>query len=99
MQDKKSFCAQTFFKCLTLCVCFSLQKQQSHLKELLDQSSENNKKVKAKEEEIAQKLQQKTQQEGNLVEQLKRIVSEKEQKVHQLEEEIQEIKTKVSNFF
>ena len=62
---------------------------------MLDQSSEANKQTKAKQEEAAQQLQQKQQQESNLVEQLKCIVSEKEKKVHQLEEEIREIKTRV----
>ncbi|XP_072020089.1 coiled-coil domain-containing protein 13-like [Amphiura filiformis] len=72
----------------------ALMKQQSHLKDLLDQTSESNKKVKAKEQEAALMLQQKNQQEANLVEQLKRIVSEKEQKVHQLEQEIEDIKNR-----
>lgn len=41
-------------------------------------------------------MSMKTQQDNNVVEQLKSIVAEKESKVHRLEDEIQQLKLNVS---
>lgn len=41
-------------------------------------------------------MSMKTQQDNNVVEQLKSIVAEKEAKVHRLEDEIQQLKLNVS---
>lgn len=44
-------------------------------------------------------MSMKTQQDNNVVEQLKSIVAEKESKVHRLEDEIQQLKLNVSVHF
>lgn len=44
-------------------------------------------------------MSMKTQQDNNVVEQLKSIVAEKEAKVHRLEDEIQQLKLNVSVHF
>lgn len=43
-------------------------------------------------------MSMKTQQDNNVVEQLKAIVAEKEAKVHRLEDEIQQLKLNVSAY-
>ena len=75
---------------------FTHQTQQSHLKDMLEKTSSQTKEVRAKQEQSDLLVKQKNQQESNLIEQLKRIASEKEQKVHQLEEEIRQMKNRVN---
>ncbi|XP_013386677.1 coiled-coil domain-containing protein 13-like [Lingula anatina] len=70
----------------------ALMKQQERLKSMVEQ---NNKSQQEKEQSQSAKLRelsQKQQHDVNVVEQLKKIVAEKEQKLHSMEDEIQELR-------
>lgn len=98
MKDKK----ESFFKnCVTkfsFC-CFLIKKQQSHLQQLLEQTANQQKETSNKSQQELKQMSMKTQQDNNVVEQLKAIVAEKETKVHRLEDEIQQLKLNVSVHF
>lgn len=73
------------------------QKQQSHLKNLLDQKTAGFEEDKMKQEQSKLEMQLSNQKNANVVEQLKRIVAEKEEKVKHLEEEILAMQQNVSS--
>lgn len=70
----------------------ALMKQQSHLQQLLEQTANQQKETSNKSQQELKQMSMKTQQDNNVVEQLKSIVAEKEAKVHRLEDEIQQLK-------
>jgi len=73
----------------------SLQKQQSQLKQALDES---NKKMRDRANEIQQskvELNIKHQQDNNIVEQLKSIILEKESRIRTLERENRELQADI----
>ncbi|XP_011446340.3 coiled-coil domain-containing protein 13 isoform X2 [Magallana gigas] len=70
----------------------ALMKQQSHLQQLLEQTANQQKETSHKSQQELKQMSMKTQQDNNVVEQLKSIVAEKEAKVHRLEDEIQQLK-------
>lgn len=78
---------------------FSIKKQQSHLQQLLEQTANQQKETSHKSQQELKQMSMKTQQDNNVVEQLKAIVAEKEAKVHRLEDEIQQLKLNVSAYF
>ena len=82
-------------KLLNLFVFF-VQKQQSHLQQVLEQTANQQKEHSQKSQQEIKQMSMKTQQDNNVVEQLKTIVAEKEAKVHRLEDEIQQLKLNVS---
>ncbi|XP_071825988.1 coiled-coil domain-containing protein 13-like [Apostichopus japonicus] len=69
----------------------ALMKQQGHLKTLLDEKTAGFEHTKKRQEQSTLEMQLQTQKDANIVEQLKRIVAEKEEKVRQLEDEIAEM--------
>ena len=73
-----------------------LQKQQAQLKEMLDSASKMHKTREQTHEMTLKELGLRTQQDNNIVEQLKAIAAEKEAKVKALEEEINQMKQAVS---
>lgn len=75
---------------------FFVQKQQSHLQQVLEQTANQQKEHSQKSQQEIKQMSMKTQQDNNVVEQLKTIVAEKEAKVHRLEDEIQQLKLNVS---
>ncbi|XP_064617596.1 coiled-coil domain-containing protein 13-like [Liolophura sinensis] len=70
----------------------ALMQQLQQLKSLLEDSSKNQKEKGDRQQEKLKELAMKTQQDNNIVEQLKAIVTEKEAKVKILEEEVQQLK-------
>ncbi|KAK6180709.1 hypothetical protein SNE40_008710 [Patella caerulea] len=70
----------------------ALMRQQSQLKEMLDTSNSHQKQNNLNQQDMLNELSIKSQQDHNIVEQLKTIVAEKEFKVHRLEEEINSLK-------
>lgn len=80
------------------CCFFSNKKQQSHLQQLLEQTANQQKETSHKSQQELKQMSMKTQQDNNVVEQLKAIVAEKEAKVHRLEDEIQQLKLNVSAY-
>lgn len=70
----------------------ALMKQQSQLKQLLDEANSLRSDAIRKQEEATQQLSLKTQQDNNVVNQLKAIVADKEAKVKVLEQELQELR-------
>lgn len=62
---------------------------------MLEDSSKSQKENGDKQQEKLKELAMKTQQDNNIVEQLKAIVTEKEAKVKILEEEVQQLKLNV----
>lgn len=70
----------------------ALMKQQTQLKQMLEESNSLRSDAIRKQEEAAQHLTQKTQQDSNVVNQLKAIVSDKEAKVKVLEQELQQLR-------
>ncbi|OWF48709.1 coiled-coil domain-containing protein 13-like [Mizuhopecten yessoensis] len=70
----------------------ALMRQQSKLQKLLEESG-SDKMVNSQQAEAQLKhMSMKAQQDSNIVQQLKVIVTEKESKVHQLEDEIRQLK-------
>lgn len=69
----------------------SLQKQQTQLKQMLEESNVQKSDAEQKKEEAVKHLSQRNQQDSNVVGQLKAIVAEKESKVKQLEQELQQL--------
>lgn len=78
-----------------MAVLFLSQKQQGHLKTLLDEKTAGFEHTKKRQEQSTLEMQLQTQKDANIVEQLKRIVAEKEEKVRQLEDEIAEMQQNV----
>ncbi|KAK3106358.1 hypothetical protein FSP39_018431 [Pinctada imbricata] len=70
----------------------ALMKQQTQLRYMLDETTRNQRETTNQKEAEIKMMSMKTQQDNNVVEQLKNIVTEKEAKVHRLEEEIQQLK-------
>ncbi|XP_033105847.1 coiled-coil domain-containing protein 13-like [Anneissia japonica] len=70
----------------------ALLKQQNQLKEVYIENHRQQEEQMIQQQQQQQRLDQQNQQEMNIVEQLKRIVAEKEQKVHVLEEEINQMR-------
>jgi SMC interacting uncharacterized protein involved in chromosome segregation len=62
----------------------------------LEQTTTQQKENSQKSQHEIKQMSMKTQQDSNVVEQLKAIVAEKEAKVHRLEDEIQQLKLNVS---
>lgn len=70
----------------------ALMKQQTQLQKMLEETTLTKKENTQKQEEKLKQLSIKTQQDTNVVEQLKAIVAEKEAKVHILEDELKQLK-------
>ncbi|XP_070547060.1 coiled-coil domain-containing protein 13-like [Ptychodera flava] len=70
----------------------ALMSQQSQMKQIIEDNARLQKEVKEKQQKEVQLLQTKNVQDMGVVEQLKRLVSEKEQKVRVLEEEINQMR-------
>ncbi|XP_077996895.1 coiled-coil domain-containing protein 13-like [Glandiceps talaboti] len=70
----------------------ALMKQQTQMKQIIEENSKLQQEVKDKQHKEVQQLQTKNIQDMGVVEQLKRIVTEKEQKVRILEEEINQMR-------
>ncbi|PVD35725.1 hypothetical protein C0Q70_02688 [Pomacea canaliculata] len=76
----------------------ALMKQQTQLKQMLEESNVRKSDAEQKKEEAVKHLSQRNQQDNNVVGQLKAIVAEKESKVKQLEQELQQLqKDKIQN--
>ena len=71
------------------------QKQQASLKQAVEESSQKKHSAEAQQDRTQKQLSIKTQQESNIVEQLRVIVGEREAKVKQLENEISQLKLQV----
>ncbi|XP_071941318.1 coiled-coil domain-containing protein 13-like isoform X2 [Antedon mediterranea] len=72
----------------------ALLKQQSQLNEVYNETHRQQEEQKKQQKQHQQLLHQQNQHDMNIVEQLKRIVAEKEQKVHNLEDEINQMRLK-----
>nr|KAG5705665.1 hypothetical protein BaRGS_026604 [Batillaria attramentaria] len=70
----------------------ALMKQQTQLKQMLDEANSLRTDAVRKKEEAAQQLTVKSQQDSNVVNQLKAIVADKEAKVKVLEQELEQLK-------
>ncbi|KAK7093088.1 coiled-coil domain-containing protein 13-like [Littorina saxatilis] len=70
----------------------ALMKQQTQLKELLNETDQQKSSAERMQEAAAQQLSQKAQQEKNVVNQLKAIVADREGKVKALEQELVQLK-------
>ncbi|XP_064644578.1 coiled-coil domain-containing protein 13-like [Lineus longissimus] len=70
----------------------AMMKQQTQLKLMLDETTNLQKQTEDFSEKKVKELEQRSQQDSNIVEQLKRIVADKEAKVKQFEEEIRQMK-------
>ena len=62
-----------------------MQKQQTQLRTALEESTKNQKITKEEKEEASKQLAIKTQQENNLIEQLRTIIADKEAQIKELE--------------
>ncbi|XP_022109142.1 coiled-coil domain-containing protein 13-like [Acanthaster planci] len=69
----------------------ALLSQQGQLKKHLELSSKQQQEVQRMREQASQELQLRSQQDANTVEQLRLIIKEKEAKIRQLEETVQEM--------
>ncbi|ESO96414.1 hypothetical protein LOTGIDRAFT_159823 [Lottia gigantea] len=70
----------------------ALMKQQAQLKDMLDQTTSQQRQNNLNQVDKLKEMAVKSQQESNIVEQLKCIISERELMVHRLEEEINQLK-------
>ncbi|XP_006812058.1 coiled-coil domain-containing protein 13-like [Saccoglossus kowalevskii] len=70
----------------------ALMKQQTQMKQIIEENARLQEESQTQQHREVQQLQTKNIQDKGVVEQLKRIVSEKEQKVRVLEEEITQLK-------
>lgn len=81
---------------LTTCSYYIFQKEQTKLRQQLDEALKNQHNMKLEQQNKLNEISAKQQQDVNIVEQLKKIVSDKEMKVKVLENEIQQLKLAVS---
>lgn len=72
-----------------------MQKQQEQLKASVEANTAKQKELEEERRQSAQKLNLKSTQESHLVQQLKSIVAEKEAKVQQLEQDLEETRRQV----
>lgn len=70
----------------------ALMRQQTKLQKMLEESGNNQSANNQQAEAQIKHMSMKAQQDSNIVQQLKAIVTEKESKVHQLEDEIRQLK-------
>ncbi|CAH1775051.1 unnamed protein product [Owenia fusiformis] len=69
----------------------ALMNQQSHLQNLLDQSTKLQQSAQNQQEAKMRELSMRTQQDNNVVDKLKAIIAAKEEKVDQLEQEMKKM--------
>ena len=74
---------------------FHVQKQQTQLKNALEDTSKSQKQSTKQQQETARQIEMKNQQENNLIEQLRLIVSDKENQIKSLEEEMKQMSFQV----
>ena len=78
---------------------FFQQEQQSKLTAMLETKNLSHKELSKENDAKLKIMAMKSQQDSNIVKQLKDIVADKESKVHQLEDDIRQLKINVSNIF
>ncbi|XP_074652868.1 coiled-coil domain-containing protein 13-like [Tubulanus polymorphus] len=70
----------------------ALMKQQEQLRSMLDESTKLQQQLSVKTEEHLKEMSQKSMKEDNLVDQLKKVIAEKEERIQSLEEDFNELK-------
>ncbi|XP_076437318.1 coiled-coil domain-containing protein 13-like [Babylonia areolata] len=70
----------------------ALMKQQTQLKQMLEETTNQKSDALRRQEEAAKQLSQKSQQDSNLVSQLRAIVADREAKVKAMEEQLEQMR-------
>lgn len=75
------------------------QKQQGKLKSMLDETTSGQRQAENNRQEALTQLSQRSQQENNIIDQLQRIVDEKEVRIRTLQEQLQHMQNAVRQLF